>query len=229
MYKSERLTRAIAFSLQKKMISIRSKWSRRILYMPLLFLIMLIGIYPLQFFLGTGKVGILTMKSDTLLSDWVWKTFFYMHISFGGIALLVGWLQFIQGLRSYSITFHRLIGKVYVFCVWLSAIGIGYIGFFAEGGYIAFFGFMIGGLIWAYTTVKGFLTVLNGNIQLHQKWMIYSYAMCVGAVTLRIWLPLFMVTTHDFIFSYQVVSWLAWVPNLMVAYFIAQTKTNPTG
>jgi hypothetical protein len=208
---------------------IRSKWSKWItllLNAPLIFLILLIGIYPLQFFLVEGKVGILHAKSDALLSDWVWKTFFYMHISFGGIALLVGWLQFIQRLRNYSMRLHRTIGKVYVFCVWLSALGVGYIGFFAEGGLIAFLGFMIGGLIWAYTTIQGYRTIWRGRVIAHQKWMIYSYAMCAGAVTLRIWLPLLMVATNDFTFSYQIVSWMAWAPNLVVAYLIAKKKVT---
>ncbi|NOS93137.1 MAG: DUF2306 domain-containing protein [Cyclobacteriaceae bacterium] len=201
--------------------------SKTLVYLPLIFLILLISIYPLQFFLVEGKVGILQVKSDALLSDWVWKTFFYIHISFGGVALMVGWLQFIQGLRNYSMRLHRTIGIVYVLCVWLSALGVGYIGFFAEGGLIAFLGFMIGGLVWAFTTIQGYLTICKGRVIAHQKWMIYSYAMCVGAVTLRIWLPLLMVATNDFTFSYQIVSWMAWAPNLAVAYLIVKRKITP--
>lgn len=191
-----------------------------VLYLPLIFLILLISAYPLQFFLVEGKVGILSMKSDALLADWVWKTFFYMHISFGGLALLVGWLQFNKRMRELYRAVHRTIGKIYVFSVWLSALGVGYIGFFAEGGAIAFLGFMTGGFIWSYTTTQGYLTIQKGKVSDHQKFMIYSYAVCVGAVTLRIWLPLLSSTTNDFVLSYQIVSWLAWAPNLVVAYFI---------
>lgn len=50
--------------------------------------------------------------------------------------------------------------------------------------------------------------------------MIYSYAVCFSAVTLRIWLPLLIVVTGEFINAYQIVGWLSWVPNLIVAYFI---------
>lgn len=190
------------------------------LYLPLIFLILLISVYPLQFFLVEGKVGILSMKSDALLADWVWKTFFYIHISFGGLALLVGWLQFNKRLREGYRSIHRTIGKMYVFSVWLSALGVGYISFFAEGGIIAFLGFMTGGLIWSYTTTKGFLTIRQGNVWEHQKFMMYSYAACLGAVTLRIWLPLLAFATKDWILSYQIISWMAWLPNLVVAYFL---------
>jgi hypothetical protein len=191
-----------------------------VLYLPLIFLILLISVYPLQFFLVEGKVGILDMKSDALLADWVWKTFFYLHISFGGLALLVGWTQFNKRLRERYRAVHRTLGKMYVFSVWLSALGVGYIGFFAEGGLIAFLGFMTGGLIWSYTTTRGYLFIRQGNVWEHQKCMMYSYATCVGAVTLRIWLPLLSSTTNDFILSYQIVSWMAWAPNLVVAYFL---------
>jgi hypothetical protein len=193
---------------------------KTVLYLPLIFLILLISIYPLQFFLVEGKVGILSMKSDALLADWVWTTFFYMHISFGGLALLVGWLQFNKRLREGYRAIHRAIGKIYLFSVWLSALGVGYIGFFAEGGIIAFLGFITGGIIWFYTISQGYLSIRKGKVWEHQKFMMYSYAACVGAVTLRMWLPLLAFTTKDWILSYQIVSWLAWAPNLVVAYFL---------
>jgi Predicted membrane protein (DUF2306) len=194
--------------------------ARMVFYLPLISLILLISIYPLQFFLVEGKVGILSMKSDALLANTIWKTFFYMHISFGGLALLVGWLQFNRRLREGYRAIHRTIGKIYLFSVWLSALGVGYIGFFAEGGIIAFLGFMTGGIIWFYTTSQGYLSIRKGKAWEHQKFMMYSYAACVGAVTLRIWLPLLALTTKDWILSYQIVSWLAWAPNLVVAYFL---------
>jgi Predicted membrane protein (DUF2306) len=197
---------------------------KTVAYLPLIFLILLISVYPLQFFLVEGNVGILNMKSDALLADWVWKTFFYLHISFGGLALLVGWLQFNKRLRENYRAVHRAMGKMYVFSVWLSALGVGYIGFFAEGGIIAFLGFMTGGLIWSYTTTRGYLSIRQGNVWEHQKCMMYSYAACVGAVTLRIWLPLLSSATHNFILSYQIVSWMAWAPNLVVAYFLINRR-----
>jgi len=192
--------------------------------LPLIFLVVMIGLYPLKFFLSEGKVGILNMKSEVLLADTIWNIFFYMHISFGGLALLIGWLQFIRPLRQRYAAIHRAIGKIYVFSSWLSVLGVAYIGFFAEGGMVAFLGFMMGGAIWYYTTAKGFVTIRSGRVAEHRKFMIYSYAVCVGAVTLRIWLPLLVKTTGNFILSYQVVSWISWALNLIVAYFIVNKK-----
>lgn len=197
-----------------------SRMALLLAYLPLISFIIFIGLYPLKFFLADGTVGILNMKSEILLKDKVWKAFFNTHIIFGGLALLIGWIQFNKYFMNNYRSVHRIVGMLYVFSTWLSVLGIGYISFFAEGGALAFFGFVIGGLIWFYTTIQGYITIRKGLVVKHQQFMIYSYATCLGAVTLRVWLPLLMATTHNFILSYQLVSWISWMPNLVVAYFI---------
>jgi len=52
--------------------------------------------------------------------------------------------------------------------------------------------------------------------------MIYSYAACFAAVTLRIWLPFLTMAFHDFNTGYRIVAFLCWVPNMIVAWFIVQ-------
>ena len=54
--------------------------------------------------------------------------------------------------------------------------------------------------------------------------MIYSYAACFAAVTLRIWLPILTSILGEFLSAYRIVAWLCWVPNLIVAYIISNTK-----
>ena len=53
----------------------------------------------------------------------------------------------------------------------------------------------------------------------HRNWMIRNYSLTFAAVTLRIWLPLFIVLfgIEHFELSYAIIAWLAWVPNLIVA------------
>lgn len=50
--------------------------------------------------------------------------------------------------------------------------------------------------------------------------MIYSYAACFAAVTLRIWLPVLIVIIGHYGTAYLMVAWLSWIPNLLVAHFI---------
>lgn len=182
-----------------------------------------VGLYPIMYFLMDANYGIENSKSAALLQDVLWNIGFYGHIVFGGIALLVGWIQFSKTIRNRYLNWHRKVGMVYVFAVLIGGICGVFIGFFATGGVGPTIGFVTLGLIWLSTTLGGFWAIRQGDILLHQRLMTYSYAACFGAVTLRIWLPL-LVMYHqgDFIPAYRIVAWLSWVPNLIVAFFIDQ-------
>jgi uncharacterized membrane protein len=180
----------------------------------------LIGIYPSIYFLTNRSFGLLQTKSEALLTNVIWNTGFYMHIIFGGFALLVGWTQFSVYLRTKKLKLHKQIGKAYVIASLLSAVGGFYIAFYATGGIIASLGFISLSLIWFYTTLKAYLEIKAKRIREHQKLMIYSYAACFSAVTLRIYLPIFTMLFSDFIKAYLLVAWLCWIPNIIVAFFL---------
>ena len=186
-----------------------------------------IGLYPLMYLLVNETYGIQNSKTAVLLSDTFWNIGFYTHILLGGLALFIGWIQFNKKLRRKRPQFHRRIGMIYVVAVLMSATAGIYIGFFATGGPVAKIGFITLGVFWLYTTSTAFTAIKMGNIAQHQKFMIYSYAACFGAVTLRIWLPI-LIILHEgkFIPAYRIVAWLAWVPNIIVAYFIIKKYTN---
>ncbi len=187
-----------------------------------------IGLYPIVYFLVPDRnFGLLASKSVELLADNIWNTMFYTHIILGGIALLIGWLQFNKKLRLKNIDLHRKIGKIYILSVLLSGFTGFYIGYFATGGIIAKSGFMTMALAWFFTTLFGFTAIKKGNIIKHQKLMIYSYAICFAAVTLRIYLPIFIPLLGGFLPAYKLIAWLCWVPNTIAAYFIIkyQLKT----
>lgn len=160
------------------------------------------------------------------MANKLWIFGFYSHIYFSGIALLVGWLQFNGKLRKTKLKLHRTIGKIYVVIALIGSISGISIGFYATGGIISILGFVILGVIWFYTTLKAFVHVRKGNIIGHQNMMIFSYAACFAAVTLRIWLPILVVIYGEFIGAYQTVAWLCWVPNIIVAWYIV--KSLPT-
>lgn len=182
----------------------------------------LMGLYPFIYFFINRKFGLLQSKSDAILNNVFWNIEFYMHITLGGLALLIGWTQFRVKLRTNNLKLHRQIGKVYVITSLLSAVGGIYIALYATGGAIASLGFICLGIIWFYTTLRACIEIKNGRIDNHQKMMIFSYAACFSAVTLRIYLPLLIILFHDFIKSYLVVAWLSWIPNIIVAYFVVK-------
>lgn len=184
----------------------------------------IIGLYPLLYFMIDSKFGILTSKSDLLLNDGLWNIGFYTHISLGGLALLIGWTQFSDKLRKKNINLHRNLGKVYLISVLFSGIAGLYISYFATGGIISALGFACLAVIWLYTTIRAFLEIKNGSLRKHQKYMIYSYAACFAAVTLRIWMPILTAFFQDFLIAYKIVAWLCWIPNIIVAHYIVKQQ-----
>jgi hypothetical protein len=55
--------------------------------------------------------------------------------------------------------------------------------------------------------------------------VIRNFALTLAAVTLRMYLPLMLFLLHwSFRTSYITVSWLCWVPNLLVAEWIVRRQ-----
>jgi len=186
----------------------------------------LIGLYPGIYFFKERTFGLLSSKSSELLASSLWNSAFYTHIILGGIALLIGWAQFNTRLRLKNLSTHILIGKIYIVCVLISALAAIGLGFFATGGFITSTGFICLGIIWFTTTLLAYLKIRKLEIEQHRRLMIYSYAACFAAVTLRIWLPLLVILFGNFIVAYSIVAWLCWVPNLLVAKLIIR-KLGP--
>ncbi|GAB1855172.1 hypothetical protein MHTCC0001_00050 [Flavobacteriaceae bacterium MHTCC 0001] len=175
-------------------------------------------------FLG-NRTGFLSTKTPELLNDVLWNILFFGHIILGGVALLMGWIQFIKRIRIKRPELHKGIGKIYVISVLISGTSGLYIAFFATGGIICTLGFILLALIWLVTTILSYSAIKQGDVERHSILMIYSYAACFAAVTLRIWLPVLIMVFKDFIFAYRIVAWLSWVPNIVVAYVIvAKTR-----
>ena len=203
---------------------------RTALWVLFAFLCVAIGLYPVIYLVADPHFGLLTTKSDALLASALWNAGFYTHIIFGGLALLSGWSQFSARLRHRRISLHRNLGKIYVVSVLLSgAAGVG-IGAQATGGVVAGAGFMSLGIIWLYTTISAYRHIRTGRVDEHRKMMVYSYAACFAAVTLRLWMPILIPLLGDFIPAYRLVAWLCWVPNLAVAWFyntsIARSRSS---
>jgi len=198
--------------------------TNRVAWFVFAFLAVGVGLYPLLYLFVDRKFGLLASKSDVLLADVFWNIGFYGHILLGGLALAIGWVQFSKKIRNANLGRHRTIGKVYVISVLISGSCGVFIAFNATGGLVTTLGFMSLGLIWLYTTLKAYFAVREGDIALHEGLMIYSYAACFAAVTLRIWLPLLTLSLQDFTTAYRIVAWLCWIPNIIFAYFWVRRK-----
>lgn len=150
------------------------------------------------------------------------------HLAFGGIAIVAGGLQFSRRLRTSKPSVHRLLGKAYVIAVLVSGISAALLAPVSDGGLTGHFGFGIMAVLWLGTTITAYLKIRAADYQAHREWMIRSYALCLAAVTLRIYLPLSLANGIPFEQAYPAIAWLCWVPNLIVAeWFVVRSGLLP--
>lgn len=193
---------------------------KKILFILIAFLAITIGIYPIVYFISDVKVGLISTKSDSLLAFQPWQIAFKGHILFGGMALLTGWAQFNKKWRNKYLQFHRRLGIFYMSCVLVSGLCAFYLSFNTTGIWLNGLGFGLLAVVWLSTTTMAFVRIKQKNIEAHKIFMIYSYAACLAAVSLRILLPILQISLGGFDLAYSMVAWLCWVPNLLIAHFI---------
>ncbi|MEO0468400.1 MAG: DUF2306 domain-containing protein [Bacteroidota bacterium] len=186
-------------------------------------LAVLIGLYPFRYLIFDWHIGLPQTKSAELLASIAWRIGFFTHILIGGIALLIGWAQFNPNWRIKYPKRHRQIGMVYMICVLLSGTAACGIALAATGGLPSMLGFLGLGIVWLATTVMAFQAARRGDFIRHQDLMTYSYACCLGAVTLRIWMPI-LIPFLGFNTAYPIIAWISWVPNLIVAWWIIRER-----
>jgi uncharacterized membrane protein len=194
---------------------------KRILWALIVLLAILIGLVPLNYIEPDVNSGFLALKDRALLRSIGWQISFNAHIFSGAIAIMIGWVQFNRKLLAKRPKWHRALGKVYVVSALICGLTGIYIGFNATGGPIAAAGFISVGAIYFYTTLQAFIDIKNKQIARHQTMMMYSYAACLAAVTLRLYVPLLTYYLGDYLQAYRIVAWLSWVPNLLVAKILS--------
>lgn len=140
-----------------------------------------------------------------------------LHLGGGGVALALGAFQLNAALRSRRIQLHRIMGRVYVVSVILSAVSGLRMAVASQGGMVAHVGFGLLAAVWLFTTLRGFLRIRAGDDIDHRAWMIRSYSLTLAAVTLRIYVPLALAVGAPFSIAYPAIAWLCWLPNLIVA------------
>jgi uncharacterized membrane protein len=191
--------------------------------MPLLrsgvVIILAIGIAGYAFqYLSFEKTDFLKSKDAVLTSSVLWLTAFYLHVFFGGTALLIGGFQFLERLRDKYLAVHRKLGTVYFVSVLIASLAGLALSFFAHGGIFSKAGFFALAVLWLVSVCKALAAIKQRDIVSHQMWMTRNYAFTFAAVTLRLWIPiLIMAFKLDFVEAYRIVAWLCWVPNLLFA------------
>lgn len=150
------------------------------------------------------------------------------HIFASLLALVLGPFQFSTTLRSRRPWLHRWLGRVYLGV----AVAVGgtaglYMSYYAFGGVVAKLGFAALAVSWLCTGLRAFAAARRRDFASHRRWMIRNFALTFAAVTLRLYLPPVFILGLPFATAYAAISWLCWVPNLLVAEWLAKTMHDP--
>jgi uncharacterized membrane protein len=156
-----------------------------------------------------------------------------VHVAASGVAMLVGAFQFFKPLRASAPKVHRWIGRIYVAACVVGGLAGGAIALSSTAGPVAGWGFFMLAVLWVPFTLLALSAAMRRDFVAHERWMIRSFALTFGAVTLRLQLPLAGamgeagIIPSDFLWSYRYIAWLAWVPNLIVAELFIATLRKP--
>jgi uncharacterized membrane protein len=153
----------------------------------------------------------------------------YAHIFASVFALVLGPLQFWPRLRTARPALHRLFGRLYLgIGVFVGGLAGLFMAFHAFGGIAARLGFACLALAWLYTGLRAYQAIRSRELSIHRRWMVRNFALTFAAVTLRLWLPASMAASVPGELAYQVVAWLCWVPNLLVAELLLNQAPDPS-
>jgi len=148
------------------------------------------------------------------------------HITGGLVAVAMGPWQLNARLRARAIEAHRWLGRVYVIAVAVGGLGALALARGSQEGAVTHVGFGLLAVLWLTATAQAYRRIRAGDVASHRRWMIRSYALTLAAVTLRFYLPLALAAGISFHDAYSVISWLCWVPNLVVAEWIVLSRAN---
>jgi uncharacterized membrane protein len=153
-------------------------------------------------------------------------TAFYIHVFTAIFALPAGATQFSKYILKQQPQIHRLNGRLYVASIVLLGAPSGFfIGLYANGGLSSRISFCLLGVLWAWFTAQAFLKARKGRFRDHKAYMYRSFALTLSAITLRAWKYILIGFLHPRPMDvYQVVAWLGWIPNLIIAEYLIKKK-----
>ena len=164
----------------------------------------------------------------------------FVHAFAGGIALLLGPFQFLDGFRKRRPVIHRWMGRIYLVSILIGGLSAFIIAPGMISGLVGEVGLMSLAILWLWTGWNAYSSIRKGDVKSHREWMIRSFALTFAAATLRLWLGTLIATQLPFLQTkyggdfdalfvevYRVVMWLCWVPNIIVAEMIIQRQRTP--
>jgi uncharacterized membrane protein len=104
------------------------------------------------------------------------------HTFAGILALAIGPINFSSRIRQRYLRLHRVLGRIYVVCVFVGA----FTGIALAAGRPGLPGTSMQAAAWIVCTTAAFVTARNRQIPQHRQWMARSYAVTFTFVSSRV-------------------------------------------
>ena len=184
----------------------------------------MIAIYSYRYLYAPGSQSL----SPGVLANFYHLPWLYVHVAGACSALLIMPFQLLPAVRRKAPGLHRILGRVYVVGCLSGGLGGLILAFGSTAGPIATAGFAPLAVIWIFSTLQGWRFAVLRRFDEHRAWMIRSFSLTFGAVTLRLYLPLLMMAGLSPLNAYLTTAFLSWIPNLLIAELILQGSRRRT-
>lgn len=153
----------------------------------------------------------------------IWKYSLFLHAFSSLILIIAGFFQFVKYIIFKYAKIHKLLGKIYLINVLFLAAPSGLImAFYASGGWLSKISFIIAALLWFVISSNAYKKIRQKNLKKHVELMLYSYALTLSAVTLRVLTLIANEMRWDAtpIFKYTSIAWTSWLLNVLLAFVL---------
>ncbi|WP_312117208.1 DUF2306 domain-containing protein [Brevibacillus reuszeri] len=155
----------------------------------------------------------------------LWLVLLRLHIISACIGLITGPLGLSDKILRKRPALHRLNGKVYVLSILFSSVVTIYLAKDATGGTFTTAGFLLLNGLWIFATLYAWWTIRLKQIVKHRIWMMRSYALTLANTSLHfIQIALMKLFDVDFVSSYMIAVWAAWIINIVIVELITKQK-----
>ena len=210
------------FSIKKNKLSSYAIILLMLLYTYFLWLMIKI---TLQYWPIQTDVAFLSIKQD-YIHLLHYRIAFFIHVFSAIFVLLAGYSQFSNSFRIRYPKMHRRLGWLYAIVTLFLAGPSGFIiGIYANGGLSSQIAFCLLAFLWMLFTAIALIQIIKKQVSSHKAWMIRSFALALSAITLRAWKYILVALFHPKPMDvYQIVAWLGWTLNLVIAEIIILNK-----
>ena len=144
-----------------------------------------------------------------------------VHALAGALALLIGPWQLLPSFRAARPQLHRYLGRVYVAVALASGVSslflLPKLHEFGTAHVLIFMGGM-----WIITTILGVVSIRQHDIEAHRRWMLRSYSLAWGAVSIRLFTVLLNLFDVPLAYKYPATLWLALLTNVFLAEIVVR-------